>query len=67
MCHINANFTHDELRDLFKFGQCVDTREVIAHFDHMGVLSPTRNTSNKIKVRRLKYVFDIVYFFFTGY
>ena len=58
--HTNAHLAHAELRNLLKFGQCVDTREVIAHFNYMGVLSPTRNTPSKIKVQRLPHILNFV-------
>ena len=48
--HTNANCAHQELRDLLKSGQCRDTGEVIAYFDHMKVLTATTGTPLKIKV-----------------
>jgi hypothetical protein len=48
--HTNANCAHEELRDLLKSGQCRDTGEVIAYFDHMKVLTASTKTPLKIKV-----------------
>jgi hypothetical protein len=48
--HTNANCAHEELRVLLKSGQCRDTGEVIAYFDHMKVLTATTGTPLKIKV-----------------
>jgi len=50
--HTNANFAHEELRDLLKSGQCYDTRDVLTYFDHMSVLKATAETPLKIKVSR---------------
>jgi hypothetical protein len=48
--HTNANCAHEELRDLLKSGQCRDTGEVNAYFDHMKVLTASTETPLKIKV-----------------
>ena len=50
--HTNANFEHDELRDLLKSSQCHNTRDVLTFFDHMSVLKWTTKTPLKIKVSR---------------
>ena len=50
--HINVNFSHEELRDLLKSGQCRDTGDVFAYFDHMRVLKATKENPLKIKVSR---------------
>jgi hypothetical protein len=51
--HTNANCAHVELRDLLKSGQCQDTGEVIAYFNHMKVLTASTETPIKIKVSPL--------------
>jgi hypothetical protein len=53
--HANANCAHEKLRYLLKSGQCRDTGEAIAYFDHMRVLkllTATEKTPLKIKVSR---------------
>ena len=50
--HTNTHFAHEELRDLLKSGQCHDTGEVFAYFDHVRVLKATTETPLKIKVSR---------------
>jgi hypothetical protein len=50
--HTDANFAHEELRDLIKSGQCHYTGEIFAYFDHMKILKATTETPLKIKVSR---------------
>ncbi len=62
--HKNANQDHEELRELLKFGRCLETAEVVTYFDHKNQFT---SQPARIKVgyfKSLDFFLTYIYLFF---